>query len=592
VGEVPLPSYDGVGFIKNGQKQFVDHSVEIHRFTATYNRPVVAVSLGPHIEGAALPHPDPGHSESILQGALFRFARRVEYSDEFLLDFEKFVASWCEKNITPLSPDADTSVQTWLEATNYSQNRKDELLKVYLESNTKLGEKQPPEVCHMKSFMKDEHYVDWKYPRPINSRSDLFKCLVGPIVQLLNESLFKMKYFIKKIPVAERPDFILKTFEGCVGKTYVGDFTSYEAHFIKKLMIISELHFMRVATRFLPDGPAFYDLMVKAKTGLNRLKFKWFTMLIEAKRMSGEMDTSLSNSFMTLMIILYVVHKETGCSIEEIIALIEGDDSIFNIGRRQLLTSHFTDRGLLIKLLEFDSVTQASFCGMVFDTQDKSIITDPIVALIKMGWTKSLYAQSKPKVLLSLLRAKALSAAYQYNGCPIISIAARAFIRLTEGVDVKTFLKTNHSNAFELYKIDRIYEAIEWYENGGVFREPAMNTRYMVEELYGITVDTQFQIEKIYKNKNDLLPIKDEIFTQFFQVSWKDYYNRYNFNVDVRQFMDGSTLFPQRPQMYTYVCDSGKGNGGKRPLSHLTMFYEMSVRKRPSFDVKAPIVAV
>jgi hypothetical protein len=209
VGEVKLPSFDGQKFDKDGG-QYIDSSSRITRFIPTYNRPPVAVSLGPVVTGACLPHPDPGHSESLVQGALYRFARKIDYEDEFIKEFGEFVDSWCNRNITPLEPNTDVSIESWLEKTGYSDLRKKELLKAFEESNLRIGDDVPDKYLELKSFMKDEHYPEYKFPRPINSRSDVFKVLVGPYVQCMNELLLKMPYFIKKIPVSERAQFVKK----------------------------------------------------------------------------------------------------------------------------------------------------------------------------------------------------------------------------------------------------------------------------------------------------------------------------------------------------------------------------------------------
>jgi hypothetical protein len=52
------------------------------------------------------------------------------------------------------------------------------------------------------SFVKDEHYEGWKYPRLINSRSDQFKVFIGPTIKAMEHLVYShLPEFIKHVPV-------------------------------------------------------------------------------------------------------------------------------------------------------------------------------------------------------------------------------------------------------------------------------------------------------------------------------------------------------------------------------------------------------
>lgn len=544
-----LPPFNGFSF--NGGRQLIDETVTIGHIKETFERPIVACSLGCHVNGLVLPHPDPGHTESLVQGALYRFCRRIDYDNTLLDEFASYVEKWVCR-LTPLSADSDTTLETWLSKTGYSEVRKNELRKALLQANLKLGDKIPDEYVKVKSHMKDEPYIDYKYPRPINSRHDVFKCLVGPITQLLNEALFSLPYFIKKIPICDRPKFVRDFFMTSGVETWAGDFSSFEAHFIKKLQLICEFVFFKHMVSNLPDGQAYLDLMSQGKLTLNKLTFKNFCLWIESKRMSGEMDTSLSNSFSNLMFVNFVCFK-SGCNeLDDGLhckSMIEGDDSLFQAFGKQLIERIFQDFGFVIKLLKFDDLNSASFCGMVFDPEDLIIVTDPIEAMVKLGWTRNQYCRSKPSILLSLLRAKSLSMLYQYNGCPILSSMAKAYIRLTPDIDLKEFLRKQGTRAFDSYKIHRLYEAIEYFNNSGLIKEPGLNTRFLVQSLYGIHIQEQIKLEQYFDSLEVIEPIPLSLLTRYpdvFKHCW-DNYVRY---VDVDHYYDGQTLFVNRKRMF------------------------------------------
>jgi len=92
-------------------------------------RPPVKVSLGCHIDGVAMPRPDLSDPHTMVAGTCKRYATEIPKADpDLMVEFRAFVRDYVRKNYEPLAPDVDTSVQAWLEATNYPQWRKYELL--------------------------------------------------------------------------------------------------------------------------------------------------------------------------------------------------------------------------------------------------------------------------------------------------------------------------------------------------------------------------------------------------------------------------------------------------------------------------------
>jgi hypothetical protein len=146
-GEVPLPTLPPV-----------KTDAEVIRFKESDPtvRPPVKVSLGCHLAGATMPHPDPSDTTTMLAGVSKRFAVAPPPAEPALVaDLRGFVRKWVRTNLTPLSPDSDTSEETWLASTNYPEWRKAELRKCNPDA---LPVHLKPEWQHCKSFGKDESY--------------------------------------------------------------------------------------------------------------------------------------------------------------------------------------------------------------------------------------------------------------------------------------------------------------------------------------------------------------------------------------------------------------------------------------------------
>lgn len=506
----------------------MDPTYKITHFRDSTERPVVQASLGCHVPGAALPHPNPGDTRTACAGFSFRCARKIPRTGEFSQRFMNFVDKFLEKNLQPLSADADTSFETWIENTPYTQARKDELKRKYEEMCLTITSEIPNHILKVKSFTKDETYPAYKHARAINSRSDEFKCLVGPIFQLISDKLFSLPWFIKKIPVEDRPQYIIDRIYKLAAVYILSDYTSFEAHFTKEMMEECELKLLYYMVQKIPTGQKWYDLVCRAKTGVNDISFKNFKVKIQAKRMSGEMDTSLSNGFANLMFMLFMLIEICGIPEEDIAGIVEGDDGAFGLIGENLPTEEdFRKMGLTIKLVKTADLNHASFCGMVFDLEERKNVTDPIEKLVSFGWTTARYAKSKRGVQLCLLRAKALSLAYQYPGCPILSTLARKFCELTAGYDSLSFVKKAGNKLYSQYHQDIILRAHEYFRKNGLDQEPGPRTRLLVETLYGVTVQDQLCIEKYINDMTEIAPIDCPHLDVYIKPVWRDYSDRY-----------------------------------------------------------------
>jgi hypothetical protein len=515
-----IPEFNG--------KDFVDSAGNLIEMADTFQlkrlklndadmRPVVACSLGVHVPNAILPHVDPNDARTALTGAMYRFCRKIPNAAISKPDFREFVDNWLKNNMKPLAADTDTSFERWIAGTPYTQTRKLELTMKWMEMKSR-GKDIDRKTAGVKSFIKDEHYPTFKHARAINSRSDQFKCLTGPIFQLISDELFKLPWFIKKIPIRDRPQYII---DMCyrVGQHYLtSDYTSFEAHFDKEVMRDCEERLYRYMTSNLAERDTFNELIDTYFCDVeNYIMFKNFTVSINGKRMSGEMCTSLGNGFSNLMFMLYLCHKNGNTDIK---GVIEGDDGLFVMTGEPPNQQMFKDFGLNIKMGRVSDLNHASFCGMVFDLEERTNITNIIEELVSFGWTTNRYTRSRKGVHMCLLRAKALSLAYQYPACPILSTLAFQICKLTASYDSESFLAKQRTFAFNQYEIVMVDEAIAYFKKNKLDEEPGPKTRLLVEQLYGITIQDQFTIEKYIRGMTTLHPLNCPTFDKYLHKDW------------------------------------------------------------------------
>lgn len=549
--------WDGVKFTNKGKEIYLDPTLKITNFRRVENRPVVAASLGPVLLGAAAPKVNPGNSDSSALGAAFRVGRNVERNMyyKYRRSFRRFVERQLEKHFQPLDPNTDLTFETWIKNTPYPAWRKEQLIQTWLDMNFDWATCSPnpavyKEWFRLKSFIKDETYVGYKHSRTINSRSDQAKCIFGPIVQAVSNKIMKTsKHFIKYVPVHERPQYILDYIFRVSEEFSSSDFTSFEAHFTEDRMKDCELPMFKHMLSGLPNGHLIYRFLEYAKCiNDNICVFKYFVMQINAKRMSGEMDTSLSNGFSNLMWLKFSF-KLHGMDPDQVPIVVEGDDALCCIFR-SIPDSYFEEFGLDLKIEKHSNVEHASFCGLVFDSVDRTIVTDIFDTVATFGWTTANYANSSNKTLLAILRCKALSLAYQYKGCPILSKLALKMMELTEGVNTRKVLENRRF--IDAYHYEILAQALEYIKQNGLNQPVGNNTRNLVEKLYSITIADQLLIEQeIDKISDPTQPLNLPVLMKYAPKDYLDYFDKYCVMRQTRDYNALDLLFSRVQEMNT-----------------------------------------
>lgn len=451
--------------------------------------------------------------------------------------FRQFVRAWIRKNLTRLSQDTNLDFEYWLSKTGYSEARKAELRALYLEYPTldSFGKKARWNKC----FSKDEVYDKPKHSREIYARHDMCKIFFGPTFKAIEDELYKIHHFIKHVPVKDRAKVIYDRLY-CPGADYYAtDHESFESVFTRELMEDCEFELYDYMTQMLPNHIEFMKEVHETLGGENVCTFKHFVVKIVATRMSGEMCTSLGNGFSNLMFMLFTA-EEKGCT--NVDGFVEGDDGIFRCNGEIPTKEDFEKLGLRIKLDRYTRISDASFCGLVFDEQDLLVVTDPRKVLASFGWTTNNYSRSKKSKLQALLRCKGLSYAYQYPGCPIISSLANYALKQTRSYDVRKIIDTNKS--LDSYRREELIKALEYCGKGkwdDIFVPPGEGTRALVAERYGIPKDLQLRIEEYLDGLSGTEELDLSFCEDIFPDSWFDY--RANYGV-LADFKDPDLEYP------------------------------------------------
>lgn len=341
-------------------------------------------------------------------------------------------------------------------------------------------------------FLKDESYDTWKYPRGIFARNDEFKIRVGPFFKAAEEILFSDPSFIKKIPVPDRPAFLVEKFgtELCfldrpnesLPRTLSTDFSSFEASHVRLLYEHCEKLFYHHIFSQLIDRSYILSLIDDVIFNKNRLKFKNLMVMFDCLRLSGENNTSLGNGFVNRTVTKFNI-LDSGGKITFII--VEGDDAGVKYIGPIFSPDSYSRLGFIIKMKYVKHICYASFCGQLFDMESLTVVADPVKVVLNIGWLNVIYANSADSTLMSLMRTRGFSLVYQYSGCPIIQSLGVRILQLTAGSKCKI-------ERTDAYHKELLIQALK---NKGTVRPVSMSARLFFQEVFDISVVDQLSIE-------------------------------------------------------------------------------------------------
>lgn len=437
-----------------------------------------------------------------------RFCARVPLPDKRLMKrmMRPFVWSVCRKHLTPFARDRVFDYQTWEDRSNYRGAEKVKMRKVRDRLRLVDGvipDPLPKSKSRVGIFQKAQWMEEKKHMRWIMPRSDAYKVTFGPLVSAMEKEVYENlkapdhPYFIKHVPVDERPALLEKTFHG-KANIVATDHSRFEAHFCELVQNTIEFTVYEYLCQYNPYAREMCKRLKHIQAGRQHVLGYGFAAEMGARRMSGDLTTSLGNGLTNLFVML-LTGRMTGCEID---GFVEGDDGIFSIERNgedvTLPDAKFFEQfGMELKIERLDNAHTASFCGNVYHPESLRNVTNPISKILKMGWTlDSTYFDAQEKVMLGLQRAAALSLACGYPGCPILASYARWLLRRTEGVDPRFGDKRNH------YTWDEIFEmgGENWRTRtqDAVLARVRPCDRLLVAGCYGISIEDQLTLEQFF----------------------------------------------------------------------------------------------
>jgi hypothetical protein len=467
---------------------------------------IVAVSLGCHFVGAINFWPDTHNADNALMGAMKRVATKMpDYDPAMVQEYLEFGFDFIVRNMQScvLEFDCDLSVESWLSMTSYPLYRVEELLKEAY-SHGIISDKDRVVSSHVKW----EPYREPKYCRGIYSRSDFFKTKFGPACGEIGRRFFRLKWLIKKLSTSEKMVRMRELFDNPYLKSFTNDFTAFESTFRKHLMVL-EIFFFAFCLQNRKERDELMAELKKVKFDVNKLRFKWFIIWLEAKRYSGEMDTSLSNGLQDLIMICFMLYK-SGHPREFYEDLyppqIEGDDSI-GMFMYPLDESVLLKIGAKAKMMTFNNFREASFCGMVFAEDSTSILRDPISTVLDFGLCHYKYKGSSLKLKKSLIRAKSMSLIVNYPGCPIVRNLALYGLRVTAEIKNSHALNRVLKSTTDSYARESILRLMNTTFQPLADVEVTDGSRDLMETVFGVPISLQLAFESYLDSLDKLQPL-------------------------------------------------------------------------------------
>lgn len=374
--------------------------------------------------------------------------------------------------------------EEWVKNTNYSINRRATLRKNFTKRRLRnIYVYSKDYVC--KSFIKRESYPEYKCPRVINSRTDTFKCIVGPSVKVMEQVVYDKlgNHFTKH---TDRQDIIrrMQEIQGKYNYVFETDYSSFEGSFTRELMQQVELKLFK---KLLGNNHRIYKIIERSYDS-TIMKSKFGIVRATGSRMSGEMWTSLGNGFTNLMLMKFQAWKH-GQPCE---GIVEGDDGFFGMNVKYLTSEDMEKLGFKLKCNYVKHINECSFCGINVMPSGKLCPTIPRL-LNNFGWTtKPFISMVKTR---ELLLAKCICRAVESPGVPLLNAMSFALIDKlkTSGVTTNNGYLTWWESQMLGFDVDT---DIEEYRV-----EPTMDDRIWFSRTFRISVEEQLEFETRVKRE-------------------------------------------------------------------------------------------
>lgn len=416
--------------------------------------------------------PDISDKANQVIGLQQRLGRDIPVPDGPLLDeFFCFVDAHLE-TLVPL--EKVLTFEEWLATTSYNEHRKQQLrdIAARIQDPSELPGHLRRKIA---SFIKSESYGMFKFPRWINSRSDWFKVICGPMFKSIEHEIYESRWYIKHVAIPDRRQKI-QELRGAGRQYFQTDYKAFESHFTPAFMEGCECKLYRHMMSVV--DPKLANIVALTLSSHNHGRTRaGVSFKLDGRRMSGDMCTSLGNGFTNEMLWRFMASKMGF----ETLGHVEGDDGIFATWGCHVdaidVAKLAEKLGFTIDIVEYDDPGKASFCGIL--CADDAIIKDPRSVLESFGWSYSFIGASD-KVRRELLRAKAMSLAYELPQCPILGALARRVLDDTVGSKAR-FINDGYHDTPVAVPLDPFL--------------PSVSTRSLFAQLFDVPVSAQLVLE-------------------------------------------------------------------------------------------------
>lgn len=481
-----------------------------------------ATQIGP-IGCFCRPVADQNDSKLIAFGVMkrlfpVRFSRSVELEKEFL--------QYCYRIIDEEFPvcvvNNMKTWEEWLSSRDYNQARKNQLRQwrekfAYVPQVTNF-DKVLKEVTHIKGFVKLEEYNEFKYPRNILPRHDIFKNLLGPTIEWAEHLLIQKPWVMKGQDVLLQPAIITDRLGAGVGIYYGTDFSHLEGSYKEFCYDLERYYLLHVA----PWAMQEIDLLYMVTNTLQKVSIKDVRFKVDFVRCSGEMTTSVTHTLLNYLVNRFNAYKQG----KNIIFIGTGDDGLFKSSG--ILNFDIIEKlGFEFKPELFKYAWEASFCHLYFNPYTNHLFRDPREFLVSVGWTLSSFRNTTSiQVLSGLFKAKLLSFLCLYSGCPIIGILCRHF--LAQMGDVKAVM--------DIKSLSYWTRALTIDSQCSEELNITYSDRNFFAYIFNIDINTQIFIENEIMKMSPFQRYYPDVIVRFVEQhvkssNWRKYYELYHHNL-------------------------------------------------------------
>lgn len=395
------------------------------------------------------------------------------------------------------------SLDEWLDHSSYTQTRKAQI---------RAQSDIPADYYKVDTFIKKEAYPEIKAPRLINSRSDAFKKLVGPFTHAIEKDIFSSKFTIKGRNARDQIKIIHDRLSNKL--SYLStDYSKWESSITPEVIDkIERILWEQYPSPYPWDFHTWFINHCKSNNLVARGKMN---CKVHGVRMSGDMHTSLGNTFINIVLTDYIMSR-LGLAWD---GFFEGDDGligldvIINEDQLEQIRVMALELGFSLTMECAYTLSEATFLSRhIVDAN--TAFREPIKAIVHSQWSFSLHRFPEAE----LLRSRGYGLIMENPRCPILYKLGVSMIQHAGSgrIHCDQWYKQYYNIPDELNFDQRSFQDY-----------PTHHDRVQFALLFNIPIDLQLRIEDSIEI-NDWVMV-NELLTRLVKTSHPDWVYNYHF---------------------------------------------------------------